>query len=93
MEYQIIYPDGLDEYDYFDISLKGWLEGVKVIWREMEIVLSIFDGQRLAQVVQDDISRLGYFALKSILVVRAVNPIEIEAAIERMAERDFVDVL
>jgi len=93
MAYQIIYPDGLDEYDFFDIEQKGWLDGVKVAWMEREITLSIFDGGRLAQIVHDDTARLGYFASKSVLVVRSVNRTEIESAIQRMAERDFVDIL
>jgi hypothetical protein len=93
VDYRIIYPDGLDEYDFFDIEQKGWLDGVKVVWMEREIILSIFDGERLAQVVRDDIARLGYFASKSILVVRSVSRREIDSAIQWMAERDFVDIL
>jgi hypothetical protein len=93
MSYRIVYPDGLDEYDYFEIEQKGWLDGVKVVRNEEEITLSIFDAERLAQVVRDDTARLGYFVSKLTLVVRSVNRTEIDLAIRRMAERDFIDVL
>jgi hypothetical protein len=93
MSYRIIYPGGLNDYDFFGIEQKGWLEGVKIVRDEEEITLSIFDAERLAQIVREDTARLGYFASKLTVVVRSVNRTEIDLAIRRMADRDFIDVL
>lgn len=90
--YQVSFPEGLDRLDWADIEDKGWLEGVRVILEDREIALSIFDESRLSQAIAIDFNRLGFFATKNLLVLRAVTRGGIESAIDRMADRNFSDI-
>jgi hypothetical protein len=93
LKYQIIFPDGLDDFDWADIEAKGWLDGVRLLLPDGERTLSIFDSVRLPQAIAVDVRRLGYFAANSLLVVPSVNREQIELAVSRMAERGFADLL
>jgi hypothetical protein len=89
--YQVIYPDGLGEYEYWEIEQKGWLD-IKVMWGEKQFELSVFDPVRLGQVVSADVTQEGHFVARRLLVVPAVTREEIGRAVARLAARRFSDV-
>lgn len=92
MTYQLTFPSGLDDYDWDDIESKGWLKGVVIAWGNQERELSIFDETRLLQAIRVDLERLGYAAIRNLIVVPRVARDEIEATISRLAERRFTDL-
>lgn len=92
LNYQVIFPVELDEYDWAETEARGWIGGVRVVWGGGECSLSIFDETRLPQAIEVDIKRLGYFSAKNIIVVRRVAHDEIMNAVSVMARRGFVDL-
>ncbi|MFD0375674.1 hypothetical protein [Streptomyces sp. NPDC127112] len=93
MEYSIKFPENLDEFDWFEVENKGWLDGVRVSWEGHSCTLSFFDEIRLPQVIAVDIERLGYFASMNVIVVRRVTRDAVDQAVSLMASRGFVDLI
>ncbi|MFD9060765.1 hypothetical protein ACFVZ3_04500 [Kitasatospora purpeofusca] len=93
MEYQVALPAGLDEFDWFEIENKGWLDGVRVSWSGNSCAVSFFDEIRLPQAIAVDIERLGYFSARNVVVVRRVTRDEINRTMSAMADRGFADLL
>lgn len=93
MEYQVVFPEGLDEFDWSEIEDKGWLDGVRISWSGNSYTLSFFDEIRLPQAVAVDIERLGYFSARNVVVVRRVARDEINRTVSVMADRGFADLL
>jgi len=91
MQYEITYPDGLDEYDWAEIEAKGWLD-VVVTWPGGRRTLSLYDPVRLSQTIEDDVGRHGYFVAATMIVLPAVTRAGIERAVARMAEANFAEL-
>ncbi|MFF3432006.1 hypothetical protein [Streptomyces sp. NPDC002602] len=92
-KYQIVFPEGLDEFDWSEIENKGWIDGVRISWSGKSWTLSFFDENRLPQAVAIDIDRMGYFSARNVIVVRQVARDEIRRAVSAMADRGFADLL
>ena len=92
LNYQVIFPVELDDYDWAEIEAKGWIGDVRVVWSEGECSLSFFDETRLPRAIEVDVNRLGYFTAKNIIVVRRVARDEIMNAVSVMSRRGFVDL-
>jgi hypothetical protein len=93
MEYQITYPDGLeDDFRWSQTEAKGWLDGVVVTWPGGRRTLSLYDEVRLPQSIGVDMRRQGYFVVTALVVLPAVNRQEIERAVADMAAADFVEL-
>lgn len=92
MGFQVIFPHDFDDYEWFEIEGKGWLDDVRIMREEGELVVSVYDEIRLPQVIRADVVRQGYFAAKRLLVVPSVTRDQIELAVSRLAEHDFSDL-
>ncbi|MCY0938393.1 hypothetical protein [Streptomyces sp. H34-S4] len=93
LEYEVIFPDGLDEFDWSEIEDKGWIDDVRISWSGNSFAVSFFDEIRLPQAVAIDVERLGYFSARNIVVVRRVARDEINRTVSIMADRGFADLL
>ena len=91
MQYEITYPEGLDEYDWAEIEAKGWL-AVVLTWPGGRRTLSLYDPVRLSQTIEDEVRRLGYTVMSTLVVLPAVTRAEIERVVARMAEEEFSGV-
>lgn len=93
MEYQVTFPDGLDEFEWFEIENRGWLEGVRISSNDDMYTVSFFDEIRLPQIVAADIERLGFFSARNLVVVQRVARDEICSVVSAIADRGFVDLM
>ncbi|MEV0568239.1 hypothetical protein [Dactylosporangium sp. NPDC050588] len=91
MDYAIIYPAELDDYDWYMTGKKGWID-VTVRWDGGEQLLEFYDPVRLGQCVDEDIRQVGRFFGRNVIVVPEVTEAAIEAAVVALAARDFVDI-
>ncbi|NUP51214.1 MAG: hypothetical protein HOW97_28460 [Catenulispora sp.] len=91
MDYRIAFPEGMDDGDWAVQEAKGWVD-VTVCWDGEERLLSFYDQTRLMQTIGHEMARTGYFAERSLVVVSAVTPENIEAAVAALAARGFVDI-
>ena len=92
MTYEIEFPHAFDDYDWFEIEVKGWLAGVRVVLTDRTIELTIYDRTRLRQTIDDEVEQLGFFLQNRLLVVKAVNREEITAAVAKLADDGFRNV-
>lgn len=57
---QVIYPEGMDGYDWAMTEAKGWIE-VTVRWSGGERAVTFYDPTRLGQEVRDAVAESGHF--------------------------------
>jgi hypothetical protein len=90
MDPQIVYPIDMDDYAWWEIEQKGWIE-VTVRWASGERLVTFYDPKRLLQSVEGDLRRRSYFA-GWIVVVPAVTRNALESAVTAMARHDFIEM-
>ena len=90
MDPQIVYPIDMDDYAWWEVEQKGWIE-VTVRWASAERVVTFYDPTRLLQSVDVDLKRRSYFAGR-IVVVPAVTRSALESAVTAMARLDFIEM-
>ncbi len=85
IQYEIVWPDELDDFDWSMVESKGWLSGVKIKVGADTIEPLFYDKARLLQDVEAELELSGYFAEPAIIVLERVTQQAIEQVIERMA--------
>jgi hypothetical protein len=90
--YDLQFPSYLDGYEV-ETEAKGYLVGVKVIWRDSTYELIIFDAARLGQEVADEVDKGGYFAAANLVVVARVTREDISRAVERISRGGFSELV
>jgi hypothetical protein len=90
--YELHFPDYLDGYEV-ETEAKGYLVGVRVSVGEAVYELTVYDDVRLAQEIGDELRTSGHFAVANLLVVGEVTRAEISAAVERLAEAGFDELV
>lgn len=91
LNYQVMYPDEFDDFEWADIEAKGWLDDVRIVREDEVFTMSVFDEIRLLQAIDVDVKRQGFFVANRLLVVPSVTRENIELAVSRMSEHSFPD--
>jgi hypothetical protein len=80
---EVIYPGPLDEYDWFLIDQKGWLE-VTLRHDGRSRAVTFYDAARLAQTVEGDVRGRGYFVEQALVVLPKLTREAIESVASRI---------
>ncbi|MFF4961399.1 hypothetical protein [Streptomyces sp. NPDC001222] len=86
--YDLQFPDYLSGYEV-ETEAKGYLVGVKVVSSGATFELTVYDAERLAQEVADEVQSDGSFAVANLVVVPRVTRAEITRAVERLSRGHF----
>jgi hypothetical protein len=85
-------PDGGPELrlpadfdDLWEVNAKGWLPA-ELVYLGRTYAVTFYDPVRLAQTIEDDLERSGFFLEENLIVVRTINRQLLEDAVGKLVE-------
>jgi hypothetical protein len=94
-QYTIEFPDWYDDRAVFEVTPKGWLDGIVVQLADgSRYQLCFYDPVRLQQTLNDDVE-LGkpFFAEPNLVIVPEITTKAVEAAVAGLVRDGFFDHL
>lgn len=91
MSYSVNLPDDFGDYEW-EIEAKGWFP-VPINVCDKMYTLNFYDPVRLGQEARDELLEQDAFMEKNLIVVKIVNRLNIEAAVESLVRSDRVNFL
>lgn len=91
MSYSVNLPDDFGDYEC-EVEAKGWFP-VPITVCDKIYTLSFYDPVRLGQEATDELLEQDAFIEKNLIVVKVVNRLNIEAAVESLVRSDRVNFL
>ncbi|MGY3449863.1 hypothetical protein [Bradyrhizobium sp. USDA 4353] len=91
-EFALMFPPDFADYEW-EVTVKGHFSQAKLVVDGRSYSLSFFDPARLAQEIQDELSRGEIFLEPNLVVISSLTRVEIERAVELLMTRGCVERL